>query len=226
MNTLVSSATNVHPGTTSESARTTAITQCRVCKSPELTELYSIGDLYVSDFVTQPGTGFKAPLEMVMCEHCSLVQLRHTAPQEFMYTRFYWYRSGVTETMRQALRDITLSIEHRIALKPGDVVLDIGSNDGTMLRTYAEKKLITVGVEPASNLAEEGKQGLDFFINDFWNEKSYMTTVGKKAKVITAIGMFYDMEDPNQFIRDAAEVLTDDGIFVAQLMCLKNMLDT
>ena len=225
MSTLISPA-KVYSKMMPKGTQTTAITQCRVCKSSELTELYSIGDLYVSDFVVKPEQGFKAPLEMVMCEHCSLVQLRHTAPQEFMYTRFYWYRSGVTETMQQALRDITLSIEQRIALKPGDVVLDIGSNDGTMLRTYEEKKLITVGVEPASNLAEEGKQGLDFFINDFWDEKKYMATVGKKAKVITAIGMFYDMEDPNEFIHDAAEVLTEDGVFVAQLMCLKNMLDT
>jgi hypothetical protein len=143
-----------------------------------------------------------------------------------MYSRFYWYRSGVTQTMRDALRDITKSIEDRVELKAGDVVLDIGSNDGTMLRTYATPGLVRVGVEPASNLAEEGKKDLEHFINDFWIYDLYQKTVGKKAKVITAIGMFYDMEDPNEFIGDAAKALTEDGVFVAQLMCLKNMLDT
>lgn len=204
----------------------TTITRCRVCGSDDISDLYSIGDLYVSDFVEKPGQGNKAPLAMVMCGNCSLVQLRDTAPQELLYSRFYWYRSGVTETMRKALRDITKDIEDRISLKSGDVVLDIGSNDGTMLRTYAVPGLIKVGVEPASNLAEEGKKGLEYFINDFWIYENYRKVVPKKAKVITAIGMFYDMEDPNQFIRDAATALEDDGVFVAQLMCLKNMLDT
>lgn len=204
----------------------TTIKKCRICGSSDIHPLYSLGELYVSDFVDRKDKGIKAPLEMVMCNHCSLVQLRDTAPQEFMYTRFYWYRSGVTETMRNALRDITRDVEERVDLKPGDIVLDIGSNDGTMLRTYTVDGLVKVGVEPASNLAEEGKRDLDFFINDFWEYESYFREVGRKAKVITAIGMFYDMEDPNQFIRDAALALEEDGIFVAQLMCMKNMLDT
>jgi hypothetical protein len=204
----------------------TTITRCRVCGSPDISPLYTLGDLYVSDFVEKQDQGIKAPLEMVMCENCSLVQLRDTATQELLYARFYWYRSGVTDTMRKALRNITESIEQRIPLSAGDIVLDIGSNDGTMLRTYAVPGIIKVGVEPASNLAEEGKKGLEYFINDFWTKENFDKVVNKKAKVITAIGMFYDMEDPNQFIRDAAEALQDDGVFVAQLMCLKNMLDS
>jgi SAM-dependent methyltransferase len=197
-----------------------------VCGSTEIESLYSLGDLYVSDFVPDPQQGVRAPLEMVMCGGCSLVQLRHSAPQELLYSRFYWYRSGVTDTMRKALRDITEDIERRVPLVAGDIVLDIGSNDGTMLRTFAVPGLVKVGVEPASNLAEEGRQGLEYFINDFWNYEQYKKIVPKKAKVITAIGMFYDMDDPNQFIRDAASALEEDGVFVAQLMCLKNMLDT
>jgi NDP-4-keto-2,6-dideoxyhexose 3-C-methyltransferase len=163
---------------------------------------------------------------MIMCQRCSLVQLRHSAPQELLYSRFYWYRSGVTQTMKKALRDITSKVEAMIRLQKGDVVLDIGSNDGTLLRTYAVKDLVTVGVEPANNLSKEGKQGLTHFINDFWAIDPYEKVVKKKAKVITAIGMFYDMEDPNQFIRDAAAALSEDGVFIAQLMCLKNMLDS
>ncbi len=214
------------PSSSHQPPRTTTIERCRVCGSSDISSLYTLGDIFISDFVEQPSQGIKAPLEMVMCEHCSLVQLRDSAPQELLYSRFYWYRSGVTETMRNALRDITHSIEDRMALKAGDIVLDIGSNDGTMLRTYSIPGLIKVGVEPASNLAEEGRKGLDTFINDFWTYENYKSVVQRKAKVITAIGMFYDMEDPNQFIRDAASALQEDGVFVAQLMCLKNMLDT
>ncbi len=161
-----------------------------------------------------------------MCEQCSLVQLKHTAPQELLYARFYWYKSGVTDTMKKALRDITGKIERMFPLKAGDVALDIGSNDGTLLRTYTVPGLVRVGVEPADNLAEEGKVGLTHFIHDFWYYQKFMEVVQQKAKIITAIGMFYDMEDPNQFVADAARALADDGVFIAQLMCLKNMLDS
>ena len=200
---------------------------CRVCGSDKLTPLFSLGVQYVNNFINpeELKNCIKAPLEMVFCENCTLVQLKHTAPQELLYARFYWYKSGVTDTMRRALRDITETVERMFPLKKGDVVLDIGSNDGTMLRTYTVPGLILVGVEPAINLAEEGKIGLTYFINDFWEYDKYYEVVGKKAKIITAIGMFYDMEDPNQFIADSTKALTDDGVFIAQLMCLKSMLD-
>src|SRR3989338_3239562 len=129
---------------------------CRMCCASTLIDLYSLGNLCISNFIDRDEEALQAPLEMVMCDHCKLVQLRHTAPQELLYSRFYWYRSGVTETMRRALQDITKRAETFLSLKPEDVVLDIGSNDGTLLRTYSAKGLVKVGVEPASNLAEEG----------------------------------------------------------------------
>lgn len=200
---------------------------CRVCGSDKLSPLFSIGTQYVNNFIDREELKdcIQAPLEMVFCENCTLVQLKHTAPQELLYARFYWYKSGVTDTMRKALRDVTETVERMFPLEKGDVVLDIGSNDGTMLRTYTVPDLILVGVEPATNLAEEGKRGLTYFINDFWEHDKYYEVVGKKAKIITALGMFYDMENPNQFIADSAKALTDDGVFIAQLMCLKSMLD-
>lgn len=199
---------------------------CRVCDSDRLVFIFSLGVQYVSSFIDKKdeGKGIKAPLELVLCENCSLLQLKHTAPQELLYSKFYWYKSGMTETMRKALRDITEKAERMFKLKAGDVVLDIGSNDGTLLRTYTEPGLILVGIEPANNLVEEGRKGLNYFIHDFWNYESYNKIVNKKAKIITAIGMFYDMEDPNQFIADVAKALAKDGVFIAQLMCLKNML--
>lgn len=80
---------------------TTAITKCRVCKSDQLIDLFSIGNLYISNFPEKADDGMKAPLEMVMCDNCKLAQLRHSAPQELLYSRFYWYRSGVTDTMKK-----------------------------------------------------------------------------------------------------------------------------
>lgn len=206
-------------------------TTCRVCGSNELQEVFSLGEQYVNDFVSPEniGKGLKAPLDLVRCRKCSLLQLRHTAPQELLYTRYYWYRSGVTDTMRRALRDITEQIEAMIPLKNGDVVLDIGANDGTLLASYTKKGIHRIGCEPANNLIDLLKDNSDYVMHDFWNHELYEQLTNKwgfgKAKVITAIGMFYDMEDPNQFIRDARKALTEDGIFVAQLMCLASMLE-
>ena len=79
-------------------------TTCRLCDSNNLHDVFSIGEQYINDFVPSErvGKGLKAPLDLVMCEQCSLLQLRHTAPQELLYARYYWYRSGITDTMRRA----------------------------------------------------------------------------------------------------------------------------
>ncbi len=200
-------------------------TTCRLCNSDKIVPIFSLGEQYVNDFVDKWVVGIKAPLELILCENCSLLQLKHTAPQEILYARFYWYHSGFTRTIRDDLKQIVEVSSQMVNLKPGDVVLDIGANDGTLLSNY-QKGAVRVGCEPANNLVEELKNNCDHIIHDFWTYDSYNKLgLGKKAKVITAIGMFYDMEDPNQFVGDAAKVMADDGIFVAQLMCLKNMLD-
>lgn len=200
---------------------------CRVCGAGDLELTCSLGNLFVSDFLPSlDAPAIHAPLDLVLCPRCTLLQLRHTAPQEIMYARHYWYRSGVTETMRRALADVTASIERLVRLEEGDIVLDIGANDGTLLQTYSCQEIRKVGCEPANNLVPTLREVTAYVIHDFWNAEAFERMFpGEKAKAVTAIGMFYDMEDPNQFIADAARVLADDGIFVAQLMCLRLMLE-
>lgn len=204
--------------------------KCRLCGTPDMKFLFSVGDQYINDFVPKDriGKGLKAPLDLVMCDKCTLIQLKHTAPQELLYSRFYWYRSGVTDTMRKALRNVSEAVEEITDLKPGDVVLDIGANDGTLLATYSVPGLVLAGCEPADNLIDELKKVTPHAMHDFWSHDSYAAHATKwgvgKAKVVTALGMFYDLEDPNKFIGDIAKSLAPDGVFVAQLMCLASML--
>lgn len=138
------------------------------------------------------------------------------------------HNSGVTDTMRAALKDVVAAASARVELNPGDVVLDLGSNDGTLLRHYPPW-VVRVGVEPAENLREEGRKGLSFLLSEFWGGGTADTLLrhlgGRKARIVTACGMFYDLEDPNPFVADVAKVLAPDGLFVAQLMCLKQTLD-
>lgn len=200
---------------------------CRLCGSDRLKEVISIGDQYINDFPDRPaekGRNGRCPLDVVLCENCSLFQLRHTAPQELLYSRHYWYQSGINEMIRNDLASIADLIVEMVKLKPTDVVLDIGANDGTLLSNL-KGRAVRVGCEPADNLQGALKQNTDHIIHDFWTKENYDKLGVGKARVITAIGMFYDMEDPNQFIRDAAQVLAPDGIFIAQLMTLKPMLE-
>ncbi len=205
----------------------TTRTTCRLCGSSQLKNIISIGEQYINDFPPSPaekGRNGKCPLDVVLCENCSLFQLRHTAPQELLYARHYWYKSGINDTIRRDLKEITAVACSLARLQPDDVFLDIGANDGTLLSNLAGKA-VRVGCEPADNLVEELRNNADHVIHDFWNKEAFHKLGLKQAKVITAIGMFYDMEDPNQFIRDAAAVLDPEGLFIAQLMTLKPMLE-
>ena len=209
--------------------KTIKIKKCRLCYYKKLQKLHSFGNLFVSNFVNKNhiNSGIKAPLNLVYCKNCKLLQLEHSAPQEIMYKRFYWYRSGVTSTMKKALKEIYNSIMKLNILKKGDAVLDIGANDGTLLK-YFSKNYKTIGCEPAKNLTNELKKNCNYIINNFWNYKNFLKISKqynlKKPKIITAIGMFYDLEKPADFIKDAHKALDDQGVFIAQLMCLDSML--
>ena len=93
--------------------RTIKISKCRLCSHKKLLKIHSFGNLYVSNFVSKKdvNNGIKAPLNLVYCKNCKLLQLQHSAPQEIMYKKFYWYRSGVTNTMKNALRNIFLTVK-------------------------------------------------------------------------------------------------------------------
>lgn len=198
------------------------IGKCRVCGGTDLTPLFSLGEQYVNDFpeTGHERDGMRVPLELELCSNpaCNLVQLRHTVPLDALYRQRYWYRSGVTQTMRDALQDVVDACLSLQAPTLGNGVLDIGSNDGTLLRLFPDH-LRRVGVEPANNLATaENYAGLEL-VHDFWP-----CAIQGKFKIVTALGMFYDLEDPVPFVQGIADVLAPGGVFVAQLMCLWNML--
>ncbi len=205
-------------------------TCCRLCGYEKLDPVFSLGDQYINDFVTKDniGKGTKAPLTIVHCSNCDLAQLEDTAPQELLYSRQYWYKSGITDTMKAELKDIVDEVSEFVELKDGDIVLDIGANDGTMLEFFPEH-VITIGCEPANNLVDELATRCNRVIHDFWSVESYNKSTSdlgsKKAKVVSAIGMFYDLDDPVKFVSDIEKVLADDGIFVAQLMTSAPMIE-
>ena len=205
------------------------VKKCLLCGHRDLKKIFSLGNLFVSNFVNKKNIHKmqKCPLTLQYCKRCTLVQLTHIAPQELMYRRYYWYKSGITETMKKGLKDIYSKSKRFIKLNKNDVVLDIGANDGTLIKFY-KKEYKTIGCEPAKNLISDLKKNCHYTINDFWSKSKLDILLKKnklkKPKIITAIGMFYDLENPMKFIADISNSLDDNGIFIAQLMCLNSML--
>ena len=209
---------------------------CRLCGSKSLTPILDLGpQMLASAFVSKENQDFlpvrKVPLELVRCnpeideDACGLVQLRHTFPNDIMYSD-YWYASGINQTMRDALADITRRAVELVSLTKGDIAVDIGCNDGTMLKSYKSinSDLQLVGFDPAKNFV--GVKGEGFIrINDYFNKASYTSALGaKKAKIVTSIAMFYDLENPIAFSSEIADIMADDGIWILQMADLPNML--
>jgi len=201
-------------------------TTCRVCEG-ELTPILSLGDHYISDFL-DPGQpdGIKSPLELLLCQKCFLLQLKHTVPSSNLY-RNYWYRSGTNQTMRDALANIAYSAENLIHLNSGESVLDIGCNDGTLLGSFRTTGIYKIGIDPAENITQEAKSFADMIITDFFSAELFKNTQEIKdlqPKIITSIAMFYDLEDPKQFVSDIKEIMHPEGIWIVQMSYLPLML--
>ena len=205
------------------------ITECRSCGSTDLTPILSLGSQYPSNFIELNSISDekeKIPLELIFCEKndCGLLQLKHTASRESLYKE-YWFRSGLNEKMADALKDITEGVEKRINLSENDIVLDIGCNDGTLLRTY-QSKVRLVGFEPATNLVNEASKDTELIINNFFSFYEFVQHFpNERIKAITSIAMFYDLEDPNSFVSDIVNCLDQDGIWVIQMAYLIPMLE-
>ncbi len=202
-----------------------ARTTCRVCNGA-LEPILDLGDHHVSDFPapTDPLPP-KAPLNLVLCRRCRLLQLKHTVNPDEMY-RNYWYKSGTNQTMRTALADIANKAETLAGLKEGDAVLDIGCNDGTLLASYRTGGITKVGIDP-SNVAELSRKVADKLAIDYFTAETYAALMGsQKARIVTSIAMFYDLEDPNRFVSDVKRVLEADGLWIVQMSYLPLMLKT
>jgi len=207
---------------------------CRICGSKNLTSILNLGEQYFANYSPKSNDVVpfeeKIPLELVRCDKsidpksCGLVQLRHTTPPNLMYDR-YFYRSGINQTMTNNLNEIAKQAISKIKLNPNDIVIDIGCNDGTLLQNYKELPIRSVGFDPAKNMVQFSKQTGATIITEFFSAEEFIKNYGsEKAKIITSIAMFYDLEDPNQFVDDISKILHPDGIWILELSYLPLML--
>lgn len=210
-----------------------AIDRCRVCGNTDLEPALDLGEQALTGVF--PRTRDQAvpvmPLELVRCvaggdaRRCGLLQLRHSAPPEAMYGADYGYRSGLNRSMVAHLEGKVRDILARVALAPGDLVVDIGSNDGTTLKAYPEGVADLVGVDPGGAAFAPYYPDHIRLIPDFFSAAALEAAVGpRQAKVITSFSMFYDLEDPPAFVETIRDLLADDGIWVFEQSYMPTML--
>jgi SAM-dependent methyltransferase len=203
---------------------------CRVCGSAALTKVIDLGEQFLQGSFIKVGKELppqrKIPATLVRCDPmldenaCGLLQMVHSVPSTILYSA-YWYRSGTNQTMRNHLGSIAHEAAEMVE-KPNARVLDIGCNDGTLLKFYP-KHFSRYGVDP-SDVAKEVGDGITVIQDIFPSRELDKELRGEKLDIITSIAMFYDLEDPGAFVREIKRNLSDEGIWIFEMSYMPSML--
>jgi SAM-dependent methyltransferase len=205
-------------------------TTCRVCGSAALTKVIDLGEQHLQGSFVKPGEEYpplrKIPTVLVRCnplrdeKACGLLQMESTVPPEVLYSS-YWYRSGTNQTMRSHLQGIAHQALEMVQLTSPSV-LDIGCNDGTLLRCYPDT-MTKIGIDPSDIAQEIG--GNIKVVQDIFPSQELITMMGEtKFSIITSIAMFYDLEDPVKFTCGIRDLLAPDGLWVFEMSYMPLML--
>lgn len=202
------------------------IDRCRISGSSHLVPVLDLGFQELTGVFPKSKSQniTRGPLELVWCPDSGLLQLGHSYDAEEMYGENYGYRSGLNQTMVNHLKTKIQSLEKQYKLLPGDVVLDIGSNDATSLKAYTTTGLTRVGIDPTGYKFKEYYTDGIILIPDFFGADVYKKAVAKKVKIITSIAMFYDLESPIEFTKQIEEILDDEGVWHFEQSYMPSML--
>src|SRR5213594_4490445 len=203
------------------------ITGCRICGSEWLEVLLELGTQFLTGvFPRSPDESLtKGPLTLVRCDECGLVQLLYSYERTELYGPHYGYRSSLNRTMVNHLEDKARVLARAVHLRPGDAVVDIGSNDGTLLSFFSGRQLTLLGFDPSAARWRGDYPADSSLISDFFTADLYRGALGqRKARIVTSIAMFYDLERPLDFAHEVADVLADDGVWHLEQSYLPAML--
>jgi NDP-4-keto-2,6-dideoxyhexose 3-C-methyltransferase len=206
------------------------INKCRICASKKFSVLFSLGNLNFTGKFTK-SIKLNTPkdfLNLVMCKKCKLVQLDRSFNPNYLYSNDYGYRTGINKTMTKHVGAVSKEAVKIAKPLKNDFVLDIASNDATLLNFY-NKKLITVGVDPLIRKHKKFYNKINYKLSDFFSFNLLKKNkLNKKFKIITALSMFYDLKNPDTFIKDIVKILHKNGVFILEhadlLSIIKNCL--
>ena len=204
--------------------------RCRICGQERVEEFLDLGDQPHCNRLVPPSLAAQQepryPLRVGFCHSCTLVQIDHTIPKENMFSD-YPYVSGTTKTLVEHFRQTAERLVKAYGLSSSDLVVDIGSNDGTWLKQYRPFDLRVVGVEPAANVAAlAAAAGVDTAVR-FFNEDTadYLLRNYGQASLVTAAGVFFHLEELHSVVEGVRKLLKRDGVFCVQAIYLGGMIE-
>lgn len=204
------------------------ISGCRACRSVELVTVVDLGSQALTGvFPAQPAEDIRVgPLQLMWCSECTLLQLSQSFPPEEMYGDNYGYRSGLNASMVSHLASTVARIESMGVIDSGGTVLDIGSNDGTLLAQYSDRSLRRIGIDPTVTKFTQYYAQDIVQVPDFFSQAAFESVSDDKADVITSLSMFYDLEDPVTFAQEVSSCLSENGVWVLEQSYMPSMLRT
>lgn len=204
------------------------IEECRISKSSNLITVLSLGEQYLTGVFPKSSDDklTKGPLDVVWCPESGLLQMKQSYSLDEMYGDNYGYRSGLNASMVQHLTNKIRMLEKMVSLSDKDLVIDIGSNDATSLKAYTGNHR-KIGIDPTGKkFVEYYTDGIDLLPDFFSAEIFRKNFPDEKAKIITSIAMFYDLESPATFVKDIESILDDEGIWHFEQSYMPSMLRT
>lgn len=189
------------------------IKKCRLCAKVSLKEILDFGMMSLPTWPRTKDGGVKTPLKLVLCTSCHLAQLADSIDRKSLFLK-YWYRTGINDTMRSHMAKLADAVIKEISFSDNDVVIDVGTNDGTLLYKFKRGRLI--GFEPSNLCPKEAKSGI-LWINDFFDPALLPKKDRHKALAITTIAMFYYLDDPIGFAQMIKSALAPNGIWVCEM---------
>ena len=204
--------------------------RCQICDSSRLEPVIFIGYLppvnSMPPIGTRPAEEPAYPAQVLRCHDCQLVQLGLVVDPAILFPPEYPYTSGTTKILRDNFADLSREIASLYPLGTTDLVVDIGSNDGTLLSNFSSRGPV-FGIEPTQAGELANRRGIQTLIS-FMNRQAVRTVIREKgkAKVVSAANVFAHIEDIHEIVECILELLTDDGIFVSESHYLLSLVET
>lgn len=202
--------------------------KCRVSGLNDLKEVINLGDQHYTGYFPN-SKDQEVPvgtLSLGISQSSNLLQMMHSFNPEMMYGDNYGYRSGLNKSMVQHLEYISSYLQNIKSLKNGDVILDIGSNDGTFLNSIKTKDVKRIGIDPSSKKFRMFYDENISTSNKFFSKDEFFSISNIPASLVVSISMFYDLEDPIKFAKEVYECLSEDGIWFLEQSYMPRMLET
>lgn len=198
---------------------------CRICNHQTIESFLDLGVMSLTGKYAEPGIDIeKHPLNLGKCLNCGLVQLLDKFTIKDLYSVGYGYESHLNSAMKFHLQSTAKYIEKRFKLTESDIILDIASNDGTLLAGYTVNFKKLIGIDPLITVLNDKYPNKVVKINDFFTKEIYFSQISEKCKVVTSFSVFYDLENPIKFANDVENILTDDGVWILEQSYLPSMI--